>query len=124
MGEYDVVVGERGIGLLDAGDVLRCGGTGSSVPWVGDVGYVPAHWEDLGQLPPQGGPQIDKAENAEGSGWELGVHPTVGGYGVGGTVGGGYLRQLPPEHSCTVHCSQYQYIPMSSGRATPRNKGI
>ena len=68
VGAADTGDGERGIVCPDVGDVLCCGGTGGSVVWVEDVGYVPAHWEDLGRLPPQGGPQTDGVATVEGTG--------------------------------------------------------
>ena len=44
---------------------------------------VTAHWEDLGQLPPQGGPHTDGASTAEVTGWYVGAPST------GGSEGGG-----------------------------------
>ena len=103
VGMAEAVVGERGSGCLDSRDVLQCSVTASSVLWVGDVGYVTAHWEDLGWLPPQGGPHTDRAATMEGTGWGV-VIPHAGRDDIGGrTAGGGYIRNLPTEHSCTVH---------------------
>ena len=75
VGAADVVVGERGSGCLDVSDVIRCGGTGCSIVWVRYVGYVPAHLEYLGRLPPQGEPHNDRAKNMGGTGWDVGVLP-------------------------------------------------
>ena len=63
-GEVEVVaadkgVGERGSVLPDFGNVLFGSCAGSLILLVVDVGYVPTHWEELGRLPPQGGPQTD-----------------------------------------------------------------
>ena len=55
----DKGVGERGSVLPEFGNVLFGSCAGSLVLLVVDVGYVPTHWEDLGRLPPQGGPQTD-----------------------------------------------------------------
>ena len=57
LGVDDVVVGERVNGCTEFRGVLCCSGEVSTVIWDGDMGYVSAHWEDLGRLPPQGGPQ-------------------------------------------------------------------
>ena len=40
---------------------------------------------------------------------------TVSINGRGGLVGGGDLSFPPQEHSCTVHCNQYHYGPVSGG---------
>ena len=61
---------------MDSRDVLQCSVTASCVLWVGDVGYVTAHWEDLGWLPPQDGPHTDRAATMEGTGWGV-VIPTL-----------------------------------------------
>ena len=52
------------------------------------------------------------------------IHPTGGCDGEGGAAGGGYLRILPPEQICTVHCDQAHYVPISGGGETPRCKGV
>ena len=74
--------------------ILCCGGKISPYVWVGDVGYVPTHWEDSGQLPPQCGPQIDGEVSKEEDIWEMGLPPTGGGNGGGGHEGG--VDQLQP----------------------------
>ena len=48
------------------------------------MGYVTAHWEELGHIPPQGIPHTDGVLTAEGNGWYVGVLPTVGGESGGG----------------------------------------
>ena len=50
MGAADVVIGKISSRCPDVRDIIPCGGTGSSIVWVVDVGYVPAHCEDLGQI--------------------------------------------------------------------------
>ena len=41
----------------------------------------------------------------------------------GGITGGGDLRLLPTEPSCTFHCNQAHYGPISGGRAEAGVKG-
>ena len=48
---------------------------GIHVVWVRDVRYFTAHWEELGQITPQGGQQTDRASAVEGTGWYVGVTP-------------------------------------------------
>ena len=40
-----------------------------------------------------------------------------------GITGGGYLRLLPPEHSCKVYCNQYHHGPVSGDGAKAGVKG-
>ena len=70
--------------------------------WVGDVSYDIPHWEGLGTIPPQGGPQADREATLESTGRGMGLSPAGGCNGGGGISVGGYLRLLPSEHSCTV----------------------
>ena len=71
------------------------------------------HEEVFGRIPPQGGPQAERVETAEGKGQRLGLPPTGGYYGGDGISGSGDLRLLPPEHSPTVYCNQANYGPVS-----------
>ena len=41
------------------------------------------------------------------------VSPACGSDEKGGITGGEDLRLLQPEHSCTVHCDQFHYGPVS-----------
>ena len=41
----DAGVGKIGSGFPDVGNILRGSCAVCLVVWVGDVGYVPAHWE-------------------------------------------------------------------------------
>ena len=50
-------VGKGGSGFLDLVNNLRGGGPGGPVVWVVDVGDDTIHWEGVGMVPPQGGPQ-------------------------------------------------------------------
>ena len=43
---------------------------------IGDVGYVPTHWEDTGRLPPSGGPHTYKMESKEAAGCYVRLPPT------------------------------------------------
>ena len=47
----------------------------------------------------------------------MGVFPSGGSNGRGGIKEYGYLLLSPPEHSCTVHCIQAHYGPVSGGEA-------
>ena len=73
VGESGAGVGEIRSGYLDSGNALRGIFTGGPVIQVRDVGAVPAHWEDLGRIPPQDGPQTVGVETKERNGWELGI---------------------------------------------------
>ena len=53
----------------------------------------------------------------------MSVSPAVGRDGGGGITGGGDLRLLPPEHSCTVHWDQTYYGAVSVGGSDARVKG-
>ena len=59
---------------------------------VRDVGYVPTHWEDAGQVPILCGTYIDGTASKEEARWDLGLTPTGGGDGGGGNTGGGEIR--------------------------------
>ena len=58
---FPVVLGSGNVGgrFLDVGTVLHCGGARGPSVWVGDVGYVPRHWEEYGQLLPKCGTQVE-----------------------------------------------------------------
>ena len=73
----DAVVGDRGSRQLDVGYVLHCSSAGSHVIWVGDMGYVPAHWQYLGCIPPHGGLQTDGEATTEKTGWDVVASPSV-----------------------------------------------
>ena len=53
----------------------------------------------------------------------MGLPPAGGRNGGGSIVGGGDLRIPLPEHSRTVYCDRYHYVPVSSGRAGGRGQG-
>ena len=83
MGAAYVCVGKRGSVCLDIGFSL-CGSCAvRPVVWVRDVGCFTAHWEDLSRIKPQVGLQTDRASNAEGTGWYVGVTPAREGEGRG-----------------------------------------
>ena len=67
------------------------------------MGNANAHKEGSGRIPPQGGLQADGEITSKRMGMCMSVSPAVGRDGGGGLTGGGDLRLLPPEHSCTVH---------------------
>ena len=124
VGVADAVFGERGRIFPEFGVVLRCSGSGSLVIWVRNVSYVPVHWEDLGWLPPQAGPQTDRMATTEGTVWYVVVPPTGRCYGEGRPAGGVDLRIPPPEHSFTENCNQVHYGPVSGGGETPGDKCV
>ena len=62
----DQGVGKRGRGYLDLGKDLHRSGPGSLDVWVRDVDDETVHWEVLGGIPAQGGPQDDGTATADG----------------------------------------------------------
>ena len=61
-------VGKRGSIIPDVRD-FKCGiCAGGPVLWVIGVRYFITHWEELGRITPQGGPQTDGASTAEVTG--------------------------------------------------------
>ena len=124
LGTDDTVVGERGSRCPDVGGYLSCSGLGSHIIWFKYIGYVSAHWEYLGWIPPQGEPQNDMAKTVEMTGLNLGVPPTSGGDFGGGPAGGGYLCHPLPEHRSTVHCDRANYGPVPDDIEIPGDKGV
>ena len=57
-------------------------------------------------------------------GWWVSVSHTSRIDGGSEVAGGRYLRLPPPEHSCTVHCDQAHYGPVSSGGAETGATGL
>ena len=53
----------------------------------------------------------------------MGIPPTGGFNGGGGTEGGGDLPIPPPEHICTVYCKQAHYVPVYGGGTEDRVNG-
>ena len=88
------------------------------------MGDEVAHWEGVGQIQPQGGPQADREATSEREGRSVGIPPVGGRDGGSGTEGGEYLSLSYPEHGCTVHYNQAHYGPVSGGAADTRAKGI
>ena len=121
-----VVAGSRegGGGSLDFEHFLHFGGTGGPYIWVGYTGNVPTHWDGSGRLPPQGGPHVEGSESKEEGEWDVFLPPTVGGNVVGGSVGGGDLRCLLSEHSCTLYYNYAHYVPISSGGSMPEGDDV
>ena len=79
--------------------------------------YDPPHWEVVGRIPPQGGPQADVEATSAREGWRVGIPPSGGCNGGGGAAGVVDLHLPPPEHSFTVYCDQAHYGPVSGGGA-------
>ena len=59
MGETVEGAGKRGCGCPDLGPDILGGGPVGNYLRVIDVGHDPTHWEGVGRIPPQGGPQAD-----------------------------------------------------------------
>ena len=53
------------------------------------MGYELPHWEGVGRIPPQGGPQADREESLESKGWCMDITPTGGLDGGDRATGGG-----------------------------------
>ena len=69
------------------------------------MGPDAAYEEGVGRIPPQGGPQADGTEAAEGTGHRLGL-TLYGGCDVGGRIiGVGDLSISSPEHSSAIYCN-------------------
>ena len=124
VGVDDSGVGKRGSIWTDVGGFIYGKCSGSPGVWVRDVSYVTAHWEYLGQIPPQGGTYTDGESTTEGAVWYVRLTPNVWGEGGGAPTWGGDLRLPPPEHSLSVHQDQVHYGPVSFGRYMPRDKGF
>ena len=105
------------------GYILYRDGSGDTNLRVGDVGYVPAHWEESDRLLPSSGTQTDGTAIKDNPGWYTVLTPTDGGNGGrngggnsgGGHTGGGDIRRQPEEHSHTIYCDRVHYGPVSSG---------
>ena len=88
------------------------------------MGYVPAHWEEFGRIPPQCGHQNYGSATTEGNIWDVGITLSGGGDFRGGPAGEGDLLHRPPEKICTEKFEQARYGPVSSGRETTREKCV
>ena len=103
------------------GYILYRDGSGDTNLRVGDVGYVPAHWEESDRLLPSSGTQTDGTAIKDNPGWYTVLTPTDGGNGGrngGGNIGGGNagdfnLSLLPPKHCRTIYCNKANYDPVS-----------
>ena len=104
MGAVDLDIEQGGSGCPDIGTDLLGGSAIGNAVRVRDMGPDTAHEEGVGRIPPQGGPQADGAETAEGMGRRMVLPPAGGCDGRGGFAGHGDLRLPPPEHSRAVYC--------------------
>ena len=123
MGEAVYGVGEGGCGCPDLGPDILGGGAGSQDLRVGEMGNDTVHWEGFGQIPPQGGPQADRETTSKRTGRWMGVSTAEGSDVRGSITGGRYLSLPPKEYSCTVHCNQDYYGPVSGSIVEARVKG-
>ena len=124
MGTVVADVRKGGGVLLDVGNGLCHIGSGGTYLHVGDVGYIPTHWEDAGRLPPSGGPYTDGTASKEEALWDMVLPPTGEGNGGGVHIVGGDIRNLPLEHSRTIYCDKSHYGPVSGDGADPWGKGV
>ena len=108
----------------DLRDNLCGGGEGGSDVWVGDVGGDTVHWDSVGWIPLQGGPQDDGVTTSYREGRLVGISPSGRRNGGGNITGGGYLSLPPSKHSHIVHCDQAHYVPVSGGREASRDKDV
>ena len=95
MGTYVYVIEQEGCGCLDLGENLCNGVSEGHAVWVRDMGDNTAHWEGLGRIPSQGGPQADGKITSEKIGGWMGVYPNGGRDDGGGITGGEDLHLLP-----------------------------
>ena len=123
MGAADESSEQGGCRCPDLVTYLLGGGPVGHVVRVRDVGRDLLHWGGVGRIPPQGGPQYNMEATLEREVRRMGIPPAGGRDGGGRTTGGGDLRLLPPEYSCTVYCKQAHYGPFSSGGAEYGDKG-
>ena len=91
---------------------------------VGEMGDDPTHQGGVGRIPPQGCPQAYGVATSESEGSLVGIPPSGGRDGGGGTKGGGDLHLPPPEKILTFHCNQAHYGPVSGGEAETRATDI
>ena len=75
MGATDESSGKRGCRCLYLGTNILGNGTVSVGVWVGDMGDDPTHWEGVGRIPPQGGPQADGEAALAGEGQCVDINP-------------------------------------------------
>ena len=65
VGRADAGLGQGGGGFPVLGpDIIGGGAVGTTVSFI-DVGDDATHWEGVGQIPPQGGPQADREATQE-----------------------------------------------------------
>ena len=104
MGTADSDIEQGGRGCPDIRKYLLGGSAIGPAVRVRDMGPDAANEEGVGRIPPQGGPQADETETAEGAGRRM-VLPPAGGYnGGGGFAGGGDLHIPLSEHSIAIYC--------------------
>ena len=124
MGEADAGIEQGGGGCRDLGPDILGGGSVGPVVQVIHMDDDAAHWEGVGRIPPQGGPQADREATSEREGRSVDIPPSGGRDDGSGTSGGGDLRLPTPEHVRTVNCNQDHYGPVSGGGVETRAKDI
>ena len=87
------------------------------------MGHDTTHWEGMGKIIPQGGPQDYGEANTERTVWSTGLSLSIRYDGGDRIAGGGKLSLILIENSRTVYCNQAHYGPVYGGRAEARYKG-
>ena len=123
MGAADWDIEQVGCGCPELGTYLLGNGSVGHAVRVRNVGHYTPHWECLGNIPPQGGPQAYREATSERKVRHIGIPPARGHNGGCGITGGGYLRLPSLEHSHIVYCNQAHYGPVSGGGAEAGVKG-
>ena len=89
VGVTDKGSGKKGDGCPDLGPYILGGGTVGIVVRLGDVVDDPTHWEGVGRIPTQGGPQADREVTSAREIWCVDISPAGVCDGGGGAAGGG-----------------------------------
>ena len=124
MGAANDGADQGGCVLPDLESDILGGGTVSYVVQFGEVDDDPLHWGGIGWIPSQVGPQADGEANLVKEVLRVGIPPSGGCYGGGGTSRSEDLCLLSLEHSRAVYCDQAHYGPVSSSGLETRSKVV
>ena len=87
------------------------------------MGHDTTHWEGMGKIIPQGGPQDYGEATTERTVWSTGLSLSIRYDGGDRIAGGGNLSLILIENSRTVYCNQAHYGPVYGGGAEAGVKG-
>ena len=87
------------------------------------MGHDTTHWEGMGKIIPQGGPQDYGEATTEKTVWSTGLSLSIRYDGGDRIAGGGKLSLILIENSRTVYCNQAHYGPVYGGGAEAGVKG-